>query len=133
MKAFAQKYDKQSTFPGGMQVSDRAFLDMMSKLAITRNLVVVCVLNTTLIPYAKDLYGAVEGHMEVTAPGIFVVNDRTTESAREDLEITLPREYVADAFIQFYGKTYTPQELVNSRSTIGFSAVDLTNRVRVRQ
>lgn len=92
MKAYAKTFDYQATFEGGMQPSDRGFLDKLSNDAVEHNLTIIAVVNVTLVPYVTALAGAVEGLIEILAPGRFRYHDRTAESARRNIEITMPTE-----------------------------------------
>lgn len=108
MKAYASKdeFANQATFSGGSQPSDRGFLDAMSKLAASHQACLVVVLNSSLIPYVADLHGAVEGIINIKDVGSFTYRDRTTFSARKEISVIIPLEFVNAALKANYFGEY---------------------------
>jgi hypothetical protein len=94
LKAYSATMPGQSTFPGGMQISDRAFLDEASLMAVNTKTCLVMILNSTLVPYVSDLYGAVEGHITVNGLDTVNVSDRSPQSARRLHTVILPHTFV---------------------------------------
>jgi hypothetical protein len=108
MKAYSSTdgFEGQSTFSGGSQPSDRGFLDAASKLAERTNTCLMLTLNSVLVPYAADLQGAVEGMITITDVMHFVVQDRTTYSARTPRPLSVPVQYVNSALEAWNFGTY---------------------------
>lgn len=122
LKAYSVTMPGQSTFPGGMQISDRAFLDAISLIAAQTDTVIVLILNETLIPYVSDLYGAVEGHIAVTGPDRLTVSDRSSTSARAEQTVTLPSAYVNATTVAFgYGRFKSSRSYTSNREVRGFT------------
>lgn len=92
LKDFSSTYPDQSTFAGGMQPSDRAFLVEGARKMHSANLVGIWSVNQKLIPYVDDLSGSTEGLIKVLAPGEFTYHDRTALSKRKTgNKIVLPK------------------------------------------
>jgi len=121
MKAHSAAFPSQATFTGGVQPSDRAFLDELSSIAAEFNAVLIVVLNETLIPYVADLYGAVEGYIRVESVESIVVSDRSQSSARSGKQISLPIEWVNATLIKLGYGPYSKTKI--SRNTRGYRAV----------
>jgi hypothetical protein len=111
LKAHSASFPSQATFQGGMQPSDRAFLDALSTLAYEYHCVFLGVLNETLIPYVNDLYGAVEGLIKVQNVARISKNDRSPSSRRTDIEISLNLEAVNGTLIEFGYGPYNPSRI----------------------
>lgn len=96
MKAKSGKspWTHQSTFAGGMQPSDRAFLDDLAKVAKDTQACIIVVINSSLIPYTSQLEGGCEGQIRVRDIGSFNYTDRTKVSRRRTVRVTVPVEYV---------------------------------------
>jgi hypothetical protein len=103
LKAYSSNaaYKTQSTFPGGMQPSDRGFVDYGSKLATKYNKCLILVLNSTLVPYVNELAGASEGLINITSITTFTYMDRSSASGRKMVEYTIPNPFVQGALDYF--------------------------------
>lgn len=103
MKSYASTggWEEQSTFPMGMQPSDRGFLDEISRIALLFNVTFFGVVSSALIPYVADLAGATEGLIVVRSPGVFDFQDRTIRSSRGLISVTLQPRIMAQAFHDF--------------------------------
>jgi hypothetical protein len=123
MKANAKNWVGQGTFAGGMQPSDRDFLDQGSTFAINNNACVILPLNATLVPYVKDLAGAVEGIILINSVGSFSIADRGPTSGREFRDIQIPNAFVQAALTELELGTL---RLGSVRSRIrGYSGVNV--------
>jgi len=92
MKDFSSTYPDQSTFAGGMQPSDRAFLVEGARKMTNANLIGFWSVNKKLVPYVDDLSGSTEGLIEVLEPGVFTFHDRTPQSKRKATsQIRIPK------------------------------------------
>jgi hypothetical protein len=103
LKCFAsgKAYSSQSTFPGGMQPSDRGFIEAGSKLATKTNKCFIVVLNSTLVPYVNELAGATEGLINITSVTSFTYADRSSSSGRRMVEYTIPTPFIEGALSYF--------------------------------
>jgi hypothetical protein len=101
LKDFSSNYPDQSTFAGGMQPSDRAFLVEGARKLTNANLVGFWSVNKRLVPYVDDLAGSTEGLIDVIAPGRFRFHDRTIQSKRKKgATINVPPEIMEEVFRQ---------------------------------
>jgi len=91
----------QSTFQGGMQPSDRGFIDEMMDVTGDTNTCAVLVINSTLVPYVTALSGGAEGIILIRDVGSFSYSDRTSASKRRRKEISIPVQYV-DAALDYF-------------------------------
>lgn len=99
LKDFSSTYPDQSTFAGGMQPSDRAFLVEGARRMAMNNLIGFWAVNKQLVPYVEDLAGSTEGLIDVQAPGAFTFHDRTPQSKRKKGKaITIPKEIMTEVF-----------------------------------
>jgi len=108
MKAYSSEFKSQSTFEGGMQPSDRAFLDELSRIALDNHVVFLAVLNETLIPYVAQLAGAVEGIVRIQNVAKFTFNDRSSGSRRMDTTVSIPLPFVSSALVALGFGAYNP-------------------------
>jgi hypothetical protein len=106
LKANAAKFNNQATFTGGSQPSDRGFLDDATRLATSRVTCLIMVLNNTLVPYVQDLYGAVEGIININTVATFTISDRTSYSGRKTKQLDIPIDYVNAALFHLGYGTY---------------------------
>lgn len=83
-------YRGQSTFPGGIQPSDLAFLTQLAQIALRFDLVIVATVNTDLLAYAPYLAGVTEGYLRTANFGTIEVSDRGSTSGREYIPFTIP-------------------------------------------
>lgn len=101
LKAYSFEYAGQGTFEGGMQISDRIFLDRLSYLASRANIAILAVINSSLIPYADKLYGATWGRITVLNARTIVVEDRSEASGRAAKQVQLPESAVRATLAAF--------------------------------
>lgn len=109
LKAYAEKIQGQATFAEGMQITDRMFLDELGVIAKTHKMVILAVLNATLIPYVRALYGATEGHIDVKSLTVFTVADRSEDSKREHKQYEIPIPYINATLTEFGMGSYDPR------------------------
>jgi len=110
----------QSTFKGGMQPSDRGFLDRLAVVAYERQACIVITLNSTLIPYVDDLAGGAEGIINIIDIGTFSYSDRTSVSARRQRRVTIPTPFVAEALNYFgFGDYRRSKTRLSTRGFVG--------------
>jgi len=93
----SEKWRGQPTFTGGMQPSDRDFLNVGALLAKRLNLCIILTINSQLISYASSLAGATEGMLTVKGPNRAIREDRSKQSKRKGTEIIIPDIYVDQA------------------------------------
>lgn len=99
LKDFSSTYPDQSTFAGGMQPSDRAFLVEGARRMVQSNLIGLWAVNKQLVPYVDDLSGSTEGLIEVLQPGVFRFHDRTPQSKRKKgAKIVIPADIMQEVF-----------------------------------
>lgn len=117
LKAYARNFPYQATFPGGSQPSDRGFLDEMSRLATLYSACIILPLNSTLVPYASDLLGAVEGMISITDVMNFTISDRTSYSARTPKAMKVPLDYVNAALSAWNFQPYSKGSATSMNSS----------------
>lgn len=122
LKAHAIGWQGQGTFPGGMQISDRAFLDRLSLWATGRNLCVITVVNSSLIPYASALYGATWGMITVHTLGELTISDRALESSRRNVDYSIPEAAVQTTLSEFGYDSQLRTAASHTRSLEGVDA-----------
>jgi hypothetical protein len=120
MKGMAAAWPNQATFAGGMQPSDRAFLNYMSELAEDRNACIILTMNLSLIPYVDQLEGAVEGQISPVDVAHFTYRDRTATSKRQSRTVELPIPIV-NAALKLFG--YGPYSGSMTSGALGFIGV----------
>lgn len=99
LKDFSSTYPDQSTFAGGMQPSDRAFLVEGARKMHAANMIGIWAVNQQLIPYVNDLAGSTEGLITVLAPGEFTYHDRTALSKRKTGQrVLIPKSIMTRVF-----------------------------------
>jgi hypothetical protein len=118
LKAHASFYPGQATFEKGMQISDREFLDILSRIAVICHACMIVVLNESLVPYVAELYGASEGHIKILDLETITVADRSGESKRMDREVKIPKEFVDLATRAWRLGAYDAEKANRSRRTI---------------
>jgi hypothetical protein len=103
LKTYASKkdYNNQATFAGGMQPSDRGFVDEGGRIALQRHKCVIINLNSTLVPFVSELAGATEGLISITNVRTFSFQDRSASSKRTAVEVVIPLPYVNAALNHF--------------------------------
>jgi hypothetical protein len=104
LKAYSganKSYANQATFPGGMQPSDRGFVDAGGKIALRHNLCIIINLNSTLVPYVDDLSGAAEGLINIIDAGTISYADRSPSSKRASIELSVPEVFINGALNYF--------------------------------
>lgn len=123
MKVWASKpaFRQQSTFSGGMQPSDRGFIEAMADIADQHSACLILVLNSTLIPYVNDLAGGCEGIINPIDVGSFSYSDRTTLSRRRARVVYIPAEYVNAALDYFNFGEYSRTKA--RRSARGYEGI----------
>lgn len=121
MKANAANWPDQATFTGGSQPSDRGFLDDLSDVAYPSNACIIAAVNTQLLPYVRELAGAVEGMINVIDVGVFEYSDRGSESRRRVREVQIPHQIVNAALAKFNFGDY-----VATRTRLGSTGFTLS-------
>jgi len=124
MKAYAgtsKAFSGQSTFTGGQQPSDRAFLNRLSILAKEHNLVLIVSINSVLVPYVDLLEGAVEGILAPSGISRVNVSDRGRTSERKAIPYDLPDEDVLNALTAwgFKGPIRKAAAQISKRNVFG--------------
>lgn len=115
-----EKWRGQATFPGGMQPSDRDFLNLGAQLARMKNLCIFLVINSQLINYANDLAGATEGLIDIVSINIFRREDRTAQSGRRQREVEIPEQFVAASLaVHGFGEYKPSLSMTRGRKVIG--------------
>jgi hypothetical protein len=110
LKAYASSkiYNNQATFPGGLQPSDRGFLERGYALSRKYNACIIININSISIPYVAQLAAATEGMLTLSNVASFSYADRSPSSKREMRSVTIPVPYV-DAALDYFGfGSFTP-------------------------
>jgi len=114
------QWEGQTTFPGGMQPSDRDFLVTLATLAKVKHIALILTLNSILLPYAKDLSGATEGIIEVKNTRSFTISDRSVKTKRKEIAVEIPIPFLNATTIELgYGPYKENRTLTNSRVIAG--------------
>jgi hypothetical protein len=109
LEAYSKNFPYQPTYAGGMQPSARGFCEMGNNIAIDRTTVLVLIINTSMVPYAQQLTGSVEGYINVADVGAFAYADRSESTGRTLTNITVPVQFVNPALQRFGYGVYSPR------------------------
>lgn len=97
------------TFVGGMQPSDRAWTVRANTLAKEYNVCLVFPINLAGLPYADKLTGVTEGEMRIGSSFALNRQDRSEESKRRAVKISIPEPIIAATIRKLGMGEYTKQ------------------------
>jgi hypothetical protein len=107
LKTYAslKAYNNQATFTGGLQPSDRGFLERGYDESRRSNACLIININSISIPYVQQLAAATEGLINITNVASFTYADRSPASKRELRPVVIPTPFVNSALDYFgYGE-----------------------------